>query len=161
MVGLILVLGLLGGAGSAHAELVTQADADGDTPDVKRVTLDNRQHKVVVRMRHADLSDVRAEAFFVDWEGATHYRVYSGYTSDGYGGKYLYFRLYVYKDGEATRKACGDMRGFHDNESEISGVRVPRSCIKKAPDEVRTRGVAWDYDSGEDETIYSDYAKRG
>ena len=155
--GVIALLALVALTGTARAELVTKADPEGvaEVPNVRRITLDNRQKTAVVRMRYEDLSQMDDETFFIDWGSETYYQVYL--TEGAYGD---YYSLYLYKDGGSTKKSCY-IKFSGDVDEESSGVRVPRSCLKKASDKIRARGIAYADGGTQDETPFTPYAKRG
>jgi hypothetical protein len=149
-----LALGLL--VCPAFAELDTVGDPEGDIPDILRFTIDNRENAVVTRMKYADIEKVEFESFYIKWGSRTYYRVryFEGDSSH---------RLFLYQGDESTKIACSDMVSSRDADSGISNVRVPRKCLKKAPDRVRARGVATKtnaYWVKSDGTAFTEYVAR-
>jgi hypothetical protein len=145
-------------ASSALAATTTVTDPSGDTPDIRRLTLDNRQWKVVMKQKYEDIALVQVESLYIRWGKATHYRVNIGnYDSDDALERRLWL---VTTDGE-TRKACGDMTFSRAADTDLTTVRVPRACIPRANDSIRAKGIAsmglYDHDA----TSLTPYAARG
>ena len=154
----VAALAVLATAAPAFAETVYVTDAAGDTPDIRRLTLDNRQSTVVLKQKYADLDFVQVESLYIKWGDATHYRVNIGnYDADDALEKRLWL---VTADGE-DRKACGDLMFEHDADEDRTTVRVPRSCIPRAPNRIRAKGVASMGLYENDQTSLTPYASRG
>ena len=150
-----LALGLL--VSPASAELDTVGDPAGDIPDILRFTIDNRENAVVTRMKYADIEKVELESFYIKWGSSTYYRVRLRLHSPGH-------RLYLYQGDDSKKIACAEMVSSRDAESDIANVRIPRKCLKEAPDRVRARGTATKtnaYGNKTDGTAFTKVVDRG
>jgi hypothetical protein len=158
---LVLIATLAAGviASPALAATTSVTDPAGDSdPDILKLTLANRQAKVVLKQKYADIDLVQAESLFIKWGKATHYRVNIGnYDSD----PALEKRLWLVTSAGDTRKKCGDLTFSQSADTDLTIVRVPRSCLSKAPDKIRAKGVASMGQYNSDATKLTPYAARG
>ena len=159
-------------APSAAAELTSHADPIGDyeAPDITRITLDNRENYVVGRIRYADINaHIDYESYVIRWKGVRGYVVFlDDYDDDGDVEAHLHW----YVPGGTTRIKCPGLEKHRDVEKNLTGVRVPRNCLNKAPgendapDRVQAKAVSWG-DAGaacsceKDITDLTDFVDRG
>ena len=147
------------GAAPALAATTSVTDASGDYPDIRKLTLANNEHAVVLKQRYAELDEVQTESLLIKWGDQTHYKVSrANYDSDVALETRL---LLVSPTGEEQTKSCADMTVSRNQETETSRFRVPRSCLAKAEDSVFAKGFATQGFIFADATRRTDKVDRG
>ncbi len=152
-----MVVGVLALAAPAGAAVTSVTDAKGDYPDILKLTLDNQQSKVVLKMKYDNVKDVMVDTFYIKWGDATHYRLNLGnYDSDDQLEKRLSLST---NDGD-KEKSCSDMSAKRISDTDITKFTVARDCLPKAPNKIFAKGVAKGMFSV-DETKNTDKVDRG
>lgn len=136
---------------TALADSGSLADPSGDFPDIVKLAFNNRQGSVVMAMTYAG-SRPQNESFYLRW-GRNASKSYQVFVSSTAGLEVL--RL----NGEPV--SCGRLDVTHDGDTLVSRVTVPRSCLPRAPDRLRFRGIATEGLFGSDQTRLSAAIGRG
>jgi hypothetical protein len=122
----------------AGADSTSVSDAEGDLPDILKLTLDNQQSQVVFKQKFASLDDVMVESLYIKWGESTHYRVNTGNYDEDVA---LETRLWLSKSSGDVEKTC-DVTVSRNADTDVSIHKVPRSCLPKAENKIFGRGVA-------------------
>jgi len=137
-------------APAAGAATGSISDPDTGLPDIRRLSYDNATGKVVMTMKYANLDDAQAQSFYISWGTKAKYQVF---VSPSAGKEELRFN--------GTRTACGGLQVAALPAKESTRVVVPRSCIPKAANKLKFKGIATQGNFGKDETALSPWVARG
>jgi hypothetical protein len=146
---------LLTAAPAAQAATGRVTDPHGDFPDIWRLDYSNAQHKVVMTMKFASLADAQNESFYIQWGTAKKYQVFYSPSAD-------ITELRFFRDADTFRSvACGGLQVTDNADANTTKAVVPRSCLSKAPDRLRFKGIATQGSTLSDETRVSPFTARG
>lgn len=142
---------VLAAAPTAYADSGSLTDPSGDYPDILKLTYNNKSDRVIMTMKYADFRP-QNESFYMRWgkDAAKYYQVF---VSSSAGMKEL--RL------NGTKVKCGTLAVSHDATKVVTRVVVRRSCLDKAPDKLRFKGIATEGTMSVDETKLSAAIARG
>ena len=137
----VAVFSMVLAATPAFADTTSVTDANDEIdPDIRKLTLANRESAVVLTQKYEELDFVQVATYYIKWGEPQHYFVNQGnYDEDNAWETRLTF---VKADGTQVTKTCGDMTGRRISDTESTKVRVPRSCLSKAPNRILAKGVA-------------------
>jgi hypothetical protein len=144
--------------GPSFAATTSVTDPSGDYPDIRKLTLENKQTKVVLTQKYTDIELVQVETLYIKWQGTTYYRINRGNYDDDPQAEVRF--ILVTEDGD-KEKSCPDLNVSRSNSTDTAIYRVPRSCIPKAADRVKAQGVASAGVSSSDQTKVTDRIARG
>jgi hypothetical protein len=146
---------LLTAAPAAQAATGRVTDPHGDLPDIWRLDYSNAQHKVVMTMTFASLADAENESFYIRWGTAKRYQVFYSHSAH-------ITELRFFRDAFTFRSvACGGLQLTDNADANTTEAVVPRSCLAKAPDRLRFKGVTTQGTSLIDRTRVSPLTARG
>jgi hypothetical protein len=154
LIGLVLFACTLLIVPPAGAATGSVADPAGDFPDIRRLSYTNANARVVMTMRYTRLAAVQNQSFYIHWgTSPAYYQVFVTRSATGVK-KQLRFKA-------ADTVACKGLRVRTLRAIQGTRVVVPRSCLRRAPDRLRFRGIATRGVSAHDETVRSPSVRRG
>lgn len=127
------------------------SDPRGDFPDVLKLAYVNGDAAVKMTMTYAEVTDVQNESFYLRW--GTNGNNYQVFESRGIGLRELRYN--------SRKVACAGLKVIHRDAFDKTKVVIPRSCIKKAPNALRFKGIATAGTSLLDQTKKSPRTARG
>ena len=140
---------------AAYAASGTLTDARGDAdPDIVTVAYVNANSEVRMSMTYADIELAQNESFWVRWDSGKSYQVFNST-----GIRQL--RYYSGANAQFKAVACSGLKVVRQTAKDTTKVTVPRSCLAKAPNQVRFQGIATMGLSSADETKVSKLVRRG
>jgi hypothetical protein len=130
-------------------------DPAGDLPDIRRLSYDNAQRKVEMTLKFGSVAEAQNRSFYIQWGKPKKYQVFD---SPSAGITQLRF----FTDADSFRSvSCDGLRVVENTDANTVRAVVPRTCIAKAPDRLRFKGIATMGLSLSDQTSVSPWAKRG
>jgi hypothetical protein len=143
----VLVAMLASGA-IASANSGSLSDPRGDYPDIVKLSFNNASSKVTMKLTMA-AGHAQNESFYIRWGSGKHYQAFNsqsaGLSELRYAGK---------------KVACGGLVFKHPS-ADVTTVKIPRTCIPKAPNKVRFQAIATEGLHSADETKVSKSIARG
>ena len=130
-------------------------DPSGDLPDITRLNYSNAQGKVVMKLKFASVADAQNRSFWIQWGQPEKYQVFD---SPSAAISELRFRA---ANGTIAKVACDGLKVTEDAGTNTVKAVVPRSCLPKAHDRVRFKGIATLGRDLLDETKLSPFVDRG
>ncbi len=130
-------------------------DPSGDVPDITRLNYDNAQRKVVMTLKFADVALAQNRSFYIQWGKPQKYQVFDSPSAA------ISELRFVRADGTFAKVACDGLKVTEDAGTNTVKAVVPRSCLPKAPNQVRFKGIATMGLTDKDETKVSPLMKRG
>ncbi|MCA1713482.1 MAG: hypothetical protein LC789_18330 [Actinobacteria bacterium] len=143
---LVLATGL---ASAAAADTGSLTDPAGDYPDIRRLSYNNAETRVVIAMKYAELDDVQNHSFYMKWADGYYQVFYSP------GIEMTELR----KNG--VKKPCAGLTVTEYPDTERARAVVPRTCLPAAPNRLRFRGIATAGMYSSDQTAWSPLIARG
>jgi hypothetical protein len=137
-------------APAASAATGSVSDPAGDFPDIRKLSYNNATGKVVMTMRYASLDDAQNQSFYIRWGTSANYQVF---VSPSAGLEELRFN--------SKKRACSGLQVTALPDTQSTRVVVPRSCIPRAPNKLKFKGIATQGLSLVDETALSPWVGRG
>lgn len=141
---------LIAATGTAYAASGSLSDPKGDFPDIVKLAFTNGDRSVVMTMTYSGMR-AQNESFYMRW-GSNASKSYQVFISPSAGKKEL--RL------NSKKVSCGKLVVKQPTKLSTK-VKVPRSCLKKAPDKLRFQGIATEGLYSKDETKISKAIARG
>ncbi|MBA2768430.1 MAG: hypothetical protein H0U35_04745 [Sporichthyaceae bacterium] len=126
-------------------------DPRGDFPDILKLAYVNGDTAVNMTMTYAEVTDAQNESFYLHW--GTNGDNYQVFESRGVGLRELRYN--------SRKVACAGLRVIHRDAYDKTKVVIPRSCINKAPNALRFKGIATAGLSLLDQTKKSPLTARG
>jgi hypothetical protein len=130
-------------------------DPSGDFPDITRLNYSNAQGKVVMTLKFASVADAQNRSFWIQWGQPQKYQVF-----DSPSAAISELRFHR-ANGTFAKVACQGLKVPEDLATNTVKAVVPRSCLPKAPDRLRFKGIATQGISLSDETKLSPLVNRG
>ena len=130
-------------------------DPGGDLPDITRLNYSNAQGKVVMTLKFASVADAQNRSFYIQWGQPQKYQVF-----DSPSAAISELRFHR-ANGTFAKVACAGLQVTEDAGTNTVRAVVPRSCLPKAPDRVRFKGIATQGLSLSDQTKVSPLVNRG
>jgi len=130
-------------------------DPSGELPDILRLNYSNAQGKVVMTLKFASVEDAQNRGFWIQWGEPQKYQVF-----DSPSAAISELRFHR-ANGTFAKVACTGLNVTEDATTNTVKAVVPRSCLPKAPNQVRFKGIATMGLTEKDETKVSPLMKRG
>jgi hypothetical protein len=150
LIALVLLALTLLTASAASAATGSVNDPDAGFPDIRKLSYNNATGKVTMTMRYDSLADAQNQSFYIRWGTAAYYQVF---VSPSAGLEELRFN--------GNKGACSGLQVTALPDTQSTRVVVPRSCIPKAPNKLKFKGIATQGLSLKDETALSPWVARG
>ena len=130
-------------------------DPSGELPDILRLNYSNAQGKVVMTLKFASVEEAQNRSVWIQWGEPQKYQVF-----DSPSAAISELRFHR-ANGTFAKVACAGLQVTEDAGTDTVKAVVPRSCLPKAPNRVRFKGIATQGLSLSDQTRLSPLVNRG